>query len=106
MGRSTYSAEPPGGLQPSRHGGWRAPADAVVVSRPSLFRNPFRIVPPAQGAAGWRVDGVDDVDGFQVWRFATEPAARAFAVAAFTARLHDHRAAPRRRIVCFRGTDR
>jgi hypothetical protein len=48
------------------------------------LRNPFRIVPPAQDAPGWRVDGAD---GVQVWPFATEPAARAFAVAAFAAWL-------------------
>ncbi len=40
-------------IQLRRNRGWRLPADAVNVARPTMFGNPWKIIQPG----GWIVDG-------------------------------------------------
>lgn len=57
----------PDRIQLQRHAGWRKPENAIVVARPTIWGNPWRVIPappPQQVGANWTVDGPG---GFFCW---------------------------------------
>lgn len=58
-------------IQRKRAKGWRMPADAVYVGRPTKWGNPWRIVPVRDHSFPWgdAADVVHEVTGHSVGRF-------------------------------------
>lgn len=51
----------PNRIQLRRTAGWRKPADTIVVSRPSRWGNPFRVV--REPGVGWSLRGIPEERG-------------------------------------------
>lgn len=77
-------------IQLRRTKGWRKPQGAVVVARPTIWGNPWRVIPappPVQYGADWTIEGPG---GFFCWTDERDDAQR-FAVALYRSWLLEGR---------------